>query len=135
MATIISGEKTPETSEAKALELPVSQPATPARSHCMWARARVPIDAPVGQLAYARMFPELPSFRGDEEFLRALGRVGGVCDCGNIDDSADSLGDTAAGWPILGQFVAHDITADRSAFAISYQHGGLTQCPESATQS
>lgn len=115
MATIISGEKTPETSEAKALELPVSQPATPARSHCMWARARVPIDAPVGQLAYARMFPELPSFRGDEEFLRALGRVGGVCDCGNIDDSADSLGDTAAGWPILGQFVAHDITADRSA--------------------
>jgi hypothetical protein len=25
------------------------------------------------------------------------------------------LGDTAAGWPIFGQFVAHDITADRSA--------------------
>jgi hypothetical protein len=60
------------------------------------------------------MFPELPSFQADEEFLRALGRAGGVCDCGDIDDSPDSLADTAAGWPIFGQFVAHDITADRS---------------------
>jgi hypothetical protein len=40
--------------------------------------------------------------------------AGGVCDCGDIDDTPDSLGDTAAGWPIFGQFVAHDITADRS---------------------
>jgi Animal haem peroxidase. len=61
------------------------------------------------------MFPELPSFQADEQFLRALGRSGGVCDCGDADDSPDSLGDTAAGWPIFGQFVAHDITADRSA--------------------
>jgi hypothetical protein len=60
------------------------------------------------------MFPELPSFRADEQFLHALGRAGGICDCGDIDDSPDSLGDTAAGWPIFGQFVAHDITADRS---------------------
>jgi len=60
------------------------------------------------------MFPELPSFETDEQFLHALGRAGGVCDCGDIDDSPDSLGDTAAGWPIFGQFVAHDITADRS---------------------
>jgi hypothetical protein len=60
------------------------------------------------------MFPELPSFRSDEQFLHALGRAGGICDCGDIDDSADSLGETAAGWPIFGQFVAHDITADRS---------------------
>jgi hypothetical protein len=43
-----------------------------------------------------------------------LGRAGGLCDCGDIDDSPDSLGDTAAGWPIFGQFVADDITADRS---------------------
>ena len=71
------------------------------------------------------MFPELPSFRANEEFLRALGRVGGVCDCGNIDDSADSLGDTAAGWPILGQFVAHDITADRSALRSRTNMEGL----------
>jgi hypothetical protein len=60
------------------------------------------------------MFPELPSFQADEEFLHALGRAGGVCDCGDIDDSPESLGDAAAGWPIFGQFVAHDITADRS---------------------
>ena len=85
------------------------------RSHCLSpARARVAIDAPLGPASYARMFPELPAFQADEQFLRALGRAGGVCDCGDVDDSADSLGDTAAGWPILGQFVAHDITADRS---------------------
>jgi len=60
------------------------------------------------------MFPELPSFRADEEFLRSLGRAGGFCDCREIDDSRGSLGDSAAGWPIFGQFVAHDITADRS---------------------
>jgi hypothetical protein len=60
------------------------------------------------------MFPELPSFQADEQFLHALGRAGGICDCGDRDDSHDSLGDTAAGWPIFGQFVAHDITADRS---------------------
>jgi hypothetical protein len=60
------------------------------------------------------MFPDLPSFRADEQFLHALGSAGGVCDCGDLDDSPEGLGDTAAGWPIFGQFVAHDITADRS---------------------
>jgi hypothetical protein len=60
------------------------------------------------------MFPELPSFQADEQFLHALGRAGGICDCGDVGDSPESLGDVAAGWPIFGQFVAHDITADRS---------------------
>ena len=73
-----------------------------------------PIDAPIGPTAYGRMFPELPSFEADEQFLHALGRTGGACDGGDIDDAPDSLSDTAAGWPIFGQFVAHDITADRS---------------------
>jgi hypothetical protein len=72
------------------------------------------MDAPLGPANYARMFPELPSFEADDEFLHALGRTGGLCDCGDIEDSPDSLGDSAAGWPIFGQFVAHDITADRS---------------------
>ena len=72
------------------------------------------IDAPLGPATYARMFPELPSFRADEQFLRALGRAGGLCDCGDAVDSPDSLAESAAGWPIFGQFVAHDITADRS---------------------
>jgi len=88
---------------------------TSLRKHCMSAtRARVAIDAPLDSTTYARMFPELPSFQADEQFLHALGRVGGICDCGDTDDSPDHLGNTAAGWPILGQFVAHDITADRS---------------------
>jgi len=93
----------------------MNQAATSVRSHCLSpARARVAIDAPIGPATYARMFPELPSLQADEQFLHALGRAGGVCDCGDRDDSPDSLGDTAAGWPIFGQFVAHDITADRS---------------------
>lgn len=74
----------------------------------------VPIDAPIGPATYARMFPELPSFAADEQFLHALGRTGGACDGGDVDDAPGSLSDTAAGWPIFGQFVAHDITADRS---------------------
>ena len=85
------------------------------RSHCLSpARAKLAIDAPLVPTAYARMFPELPSFEADEQFLRALGRAGGICDCGDAGDSPDSLGTAAAGWPIFGQFVAHDITADRS---------------------
>ena len=87
-----------------------------ARSHCLSpARAGVAIDAPLGPATYARMFPELPSFQADEEFLHVLGRAGGLCDCGDVDDTPESLGDSAAGWPIFGQFVAHDITADRSS--------------------
>src|SRR5262245_27721726 len=43
----------------------------------------VSIDAPPGPASYSRMFPDLPSFRGDDQFLHALGRAGGICDCGN----------------------------------------------------
>src|SRR5258707_117945 len=78
-------------------------------------RTRPPIDAPIGPGRYARMFPELPPFDVDESFLLALGRAGGLCDCGDIADTPGSLRGVAAGWPIFGQFVAHDITADRSA--------------------
>jgi hypothetical protein len=93
----------------------MNQPTASAQSHCLSpARAKTAIDAPLGPATYARMFPELLSFQADEQFLHALGRAGGLCDCGDADDSPDSLADTAAGWPIFGQFVAHDITADRS---------------------
>jgi hypothetical protein len=85
----------------------------------------VAIDAPLGPTTYARMFPELPPFQADEQFLHALGRAGGVCDCGDVDDSPDSLGDSAAGWPIFGQFVAHDITADRSTLRSHTDTAGL----------
>ena len=90
----------------------MNPPATSVRNHCLSsAQARVAIDAPLGPTAYGRMFPELPSFEADEQFLHALGRAGGICDCGDVEDTLHSLGDTAAGWPIFGQFVAHNITA------------------------
>src|ERR1700722_16179887 len=93
----------------------MNQPATSTRNHCLSpGRARVPIDAPLAPTTYGRMFPELPSFEADEEFLYALGRAGGLCDCGDVEDTPDSPADAAAGWPIFGQFVAHDITAERS---------------------
>ena len=53
----------------------MNQAATSPRSHCLSpARARVAVDAPLGPASYARMFPELPSFQADEQFLHALGR-------------------------------------------------------------
>lgn len=93
----------------------MNQYASLVQNHCP---SRVPAKAATdrftGPAAYDRMFPDLPSFQADEQFLHALGRAGGLCDCGDISDSPNSLGTTAAGWPIFGQFVAHDITADRS---------------------
>jgi hypothetical protein len=57
----------------------------------------------------------LPALATEEEFLHMLGRRGGACD-GGLAADADESDDAreAAGWPIFGQFVAHDITADRS---------------------
>ena len=78
-------------------------------------RTRKPVDAAIGPTRYGRMFPELPSFQADEAFLHAIGRAGGICDCGDELDTPSSLSGVAAGWPIFGQFVAHDITGDRSA--------------------
>jgi hypothetical protein len=104
----------------------MNQPATSVRNHCLSpTRAKVAIDAPLGPTAYGRMFPELPSFEADEQFLHALGRAGGICDCGDVEDTPDSLGETAAGWPIFGQFVAHNITADRSILQSHTNTAGL----------
>jgi hypothetical protein len=75
----------------------------------------MPVGRAVGPNSYARLFPDLPAFTADEAFLYALGRAGGLCDCSGLEDDAGSLGTEAAGWPFFGQFVAHDITADRSA--------------------
>jgi len=55
------------------------------------------------------MFPSLPHLDIDGSFLHAIGRA---CDArGALRQEAVGV---AAGWPILGQFIAHDITADRS---------------------
>jgi hypothetical protein len=60
---------------------------------------------------YRRLFEGLPALDVDEEVLHALGRPGGL-----LDDATAEAPDSeiAAGWPFFGQFVAHDITADRS---------------------
>jgi hypothetical protein len=69
----------------------------------------VPVDGVAGR--YSRLFPTLPALGGEDEALLALGAGGGLCDGGA--QCADAI-ETAAGWPLFGQFIAHDITADRS---------------------
>src|SRR5262245_55319676 len=88
---------------------------TYSRTHCLSAERSRTIDAAVGPAGYGGLFPELPPFEADEAFLRTLGRAGGICDCEDAIDTPSSLSGVAGGWPIFGQFVAHDITADRSA--------------------
>ncbi len=75
----------------------------------------ITIDAPRQPQAYARMFPELPALEIEEELLQALGRQGGACDGAPFAEGGTDDAQGAAGWPFFGQFVAHDITADRSA--------------------
>jgi Animal haem peroxidase len=85
--------------------------ATVSGGHCLAPGRTVegPADGAAGR--YARLFPELPPVEGENAALLSLGAAGGVCDGG--EDCADAV-ETAAGWPMFGQYVAHDITADRS---------------------
>ncbi len=69
-------------------------------------------DAPLSGHRYTRMFPSLPHLAIGPDVLHALGRAGGLCDSRNsLRNEASTV---AAGWPVFGQFIAHDITADRS---------------------
>lgn len=91
-----------------------------ARDHCLApARAVVDVvDAPPGATPYGRMFPGLPALDLPEDVLLTAGDAGGVCDAAAIVDDLARGGDDAheaAIWPFFGQFVAHDVTADRSA--------------------
>ncbi len=61
---------------------------------------------------YGRLLPDLPPLAEEERALHALGVAGGPCDGGTRASADDARGE--AGWPFFGQFVAHDITADRS---------------------
>jgi hypothetical protein len=80
------------------------------RDHCLAPERAA---APVYGGRYRRMFEQLPALDVEEEALHALGRPGGLCDGGaEFGDGAD--GRSAAVWPFFGQFIAHDITADRS---------------------
>jgi len=64
--------------------------------------------------AYRRMFPELPRLPSDEAFLHTLGTSCGTDASGSSANGKDDA-KGAAGWAFFGQFIAHDVTADRSA--------------------
>lgn len=68
--------------------------------------------APLHTRSYRSLFDDLPPLRADPHALRALGRPGGTCDLG--EDPGDTDSALPAVWPFFGQFLAHDITADRS---------------------
>lgn len=64
---------------------------------------------------YGRMFPHLTAQASEETALLALGRPGAPMDlAADVNDPATDNPRIPAGWPIYGQFIAHDITADRS---------------------
>ena len=64
---------------------------------------------------YSRMFPDLPCPESDENILLTLGRAGSLMDAASYgDDATTDNPRIPAGFTFLGQFVAHDITADRS---------------------
>ena len=65
---------------------------------------------------YGRMLPNLGALKIDERVLRDLGRAGSSMDlpAGAFEDSASDNERIPAGFPVLGQFVAHDITRDPS---------------------
>ena len=85
--------------------------AHPVRDHCL-APDRA-VDSPIAPVGgrYGRAFPDLPALESDQAALLALGSSGGLCDG---SDATGDDGTAAAGWPFFGQFIAHDITADRS---------------------
>jgi Animal haem peroxidase len=81
-----------------------------ARDHCL---APERVDAPIYGGRYRSLFEDLPPLQVDEEPLHELGRPGGPCDLG-VDFVDDPDSHVSAVWPFFGQFIAHDITADRS---------------------
>ncbi|HEY2079797.1 MAG TPA: peroxidase family protein [Streptosporangiaceae bacterium] len=83
----------------------------------------MPIDT-VGR--YGRMF-DLPGLITDEVVLRRIGASGGFCDASAVDEVSGATKEASAeaGWPFFGQFVAHDLTADRSPLATHVELGSL----------
>jgi hypothetical protein len=81
------------------------------RDHCL---APERIDAPLdGAGRYGRMF-ELPALEADESLLHRIGVTGGFCDGGDCKSDAR----VEAGWPFFAQYIAHDLTADRSPLRV-----------------
>jgi hypothetical protein len=87
------------------------------RDHCL---APERIDAPIGEGGrYGRMF-DLPALDVDDT-IRRLGAVGSFCDGGECKEDSE----VEAGWPFFGQYVAHDLTADRSPLRAHTDLGAL----------
>ena len=85
----------------------------PARDLCL-APGRT-VDAPVTEGGrYGRMFAGLPAATFDDDRLLALGIEGSICDGG----ACDAVGQVEAGQPFFGQYLAHDLTADRSPLRV-----------------
>src|SRR5581483_7665718 len=65
---------------------------------------------------YGRMFADLEVLATNETYLLALGREGSLMDVDthNEGEGVSHNPRIPAGFPIFGQFIAHDITADRS---------------------
>jgi hypothetical protein len=73
---------------------------------------------------YGRMFPELPSPQTDETILLALGKSGSIMDAASRPDDTGVSTDNPripAGWTFFGQFIAHDINADKFLLGINDQ--------------
>ena len=81
-----------------------------ARDHCL-SPERTEALGYVGR--YRKLFDQLPALDVDEQVLHALGRRGGPADFHPDEDSTSDAA-CAAVWPFFGQFIAHDVTADRS---------------------
>ncbi len=75
---------------------------------------------------YGRMFPGLPACEVDVESAAGLGRAASSMDATMpVLDRALENRRIPAGFAVLGQFVAHDITADRSLLARNATLGDL----------
>ncbi len=87
--------------------------ALPARDHCL-APGRG--TDPVG--GYGRMFGRLPALTDGEAYIAEQGSaaVRGTSSLFRHDEDVQADDDDlpAAGWPVFAQFLAHDLTADRS---------------------
>jgi Animal haem peroxidase len=88
-----------------------------AETGCKGCLAPYRVDAPTDVVGrYGRMF-DLPALVTDEDALRRIGASGGFCDASISNCAGSGTPQDArieAGWPFFGQYVAHDLTADRS---------------------
>ncbi len=70
-----------------------------------------------GDGKYGRMFADLPCNECDDDALAALGRSGAIMDAALLSPEEEARTDNPripAGFAVFGQFIAHNITADRS---------------------